>query len=792
MNLRELKYENLKIPVELPKDIKDTTSFSELTAFIGQKRAEKSLEKGLNIQVKGYNIFVSGLTDTGRRTFAKKYLKKRATKAESPCDWIYVYNFDNPRNPNAISLETGLGKDIKKKLKEFVEYMVDAILETFQSEDYQKKMSELKNEQNEKRNKLFKELSEKAKEKGYKVQVNQTGVATVPIKDGKPLTKDAFDRLSEDEKREIEERGREIRELVNSYVLKIKGIEREYANKLKELNKEVAEFTIKGHIEELKNTFKENDEIQDFIGRLKRDILDNLNVFFRSKTDPKAFFGKRYAVNLFIDNSETEGKPVVEEMNISYSRLFGRIEYVARMGMLDTDHTMIRPGAIHKANGGYIILDALNVLSEPYVWRTLKQLLFSGTLTMENIEHKMGIVSTVSLKPEPIPVDVKVVLIGEPWIYSVLSQMDPDFQKLFKIKAEFDWEMDFENKTIEDICRFVCTTVRENELLEFNRDAIEEVIRKSISISGNRKKLSTRFGKIKQLIVESSTNARVNDSDMVYAKHVKSAWDDIYERGSLYRDKIEEKFRDAMLYVDTDGEKVGEINALTVIQTEDITFGVPVKLTGRATPGTEGILDIQREAGLSGKIHNKASFIIKGYMSGKYAHKFPLSLNGYLSFEQVYGMVDGDSASVAETVALLSAISNIPVKQNIAVTGSVNQSGRVQPVGGVSEKIEGFYRLCKMKGLNKEQGVIVPESNFDNIVLPDEISDSVEKGEFHIWAVETVDEAIELLTDIKAGKKDSEGKYEKESFNEAVVNGLEWLYNIVKEKKKDKKKDKKR
>jgi lon-related putative ATP-dependent protease len=370
--------------------------------------------------------------------------------------------------------------------------------------------------------------------------------------------------------------------------------------------------------------------------------------------------------------------------------------------------------------------------------------------------------------------------------------MDPDFQKLFKIKAEFDWEMDFESKTIEDICRFVCTTVRENDLLEFNRDAIEEVIRKSISISGSRKKLSTRFGKIKQLIVESSTNARVDDSDMVYANYVKSAWDDIYERGSLYRDKIEEKFEDAMLYVDTEGEKVGEINGLTVIQTEDITFGIPVKLTGRATPGTEGILDIQREAGLSGKIHNKASLIIKGYMSGKYAHKFPLSLNGYLSFEQVYGMVDGDSASVAETVALLSAISNIPVKQNIAVTGSINQSGRVQPVGGVPEKIEGFYRLCKMKGLNKEQGVIVPESNFDNIVLPDEICDSVEKGEFHIWAVETVDEAIELLTGMKAGEKDSEGKYEKDSFNEAVVNGLEWLYDIVKEKKKDKKKEKKR
>ncbi|MFW6120850.1 MAG: Lon protease family protein [Petrotogales bacterium] len=785
--MRELGYEELKIPVELPKDIKDTSSFSELTAFIGQKRAEKSLEKGLNIPIKGYNIFVSGLTDTGRRTFAKKYLKRRAAKAESPCDWVYVYNFDNPRNPNAISLKTGLGKDFKKKLKEFVEYMVDAILEAFQSEDYQKKMSELKNEQNEKKNKLFKELSEKAKEKGYKVQISQTGVATVPVKDGKPLTKDSFDQLSKDEKKEIEERGKKVRELVNSYVLKIKGIEREYANKLKDLNKEVAEFTIKGHIEELKNTFEENEEIQDFIDRLKNDILDNLNVFFKSKTDPKTFFGRRYAVNLFIDNSETEGKPVVEEMNISYSRLFGRIEYVARMGTLDTDHTMIRPGAIQKANGGYIILDALNVLSEPYVWRTLKQLLFSGNLTMENIEHKIGFVSTVSLKPESIPIDVKVVLIGEPWIYSVLSRLDPDFQKLFKVKAEFDWEMDFKSKTTEDICRFVCTTVRENDLLEFNRDAIEEVIRKSINISGSRKKLSTRFGRIKQLIVESSTNARVDDSDMVYSNHVKEAWDDIYERGSLYRDKIEEKFRDAMLYVETEGEKVGEINGLTVIQTEDITFGVPVKLTGKATPGTEGILDIQREAGLSGKIHTKASLIIKGYMSGKYAHKFPLSLNGYLSFEQVYGMVDGDSASVAETVALLSAVSDIPVKQNIAVTGSINQSGRVQPVGGVSEKIEGFYRLCRMKGCNDEQGVIVPESNFENIVLPDEIYDSIDKGEFHIWTVEMVDEAIELLTGKKAGKRDSRGKYEEGSFNEAVVNGLEKLYKVVKESKKDKK-----
>jgi lon-related putative ATP-dependent protease len=561
-------------------------------------------------------------------------------------------------------------------------------------------------------------------------------------------------------------------------------MEKEYGEKFKELNRDVASFALEGHIKEMKDKFSESKEVTEFIDNLRGDLLDNLGVFFSQETDAKSFFGKRYAINLFVDNSGIKGKPIVEVTNANYSSLFGRIEYLARMGMLDTDHSMIRSGAIHRSNGGYLVLDAKSVLSEPYVWQTLKQLLFSGSEVIENLEHKIGLLSTVSLKPEPIPLDIKIIMIGEPWIYSMLSTMDTDFKKLFKIKAEFDWEMRFDGDTVGKLCGLICSIARENSLMDFDRDAVKEVIKKAIILSGNRKKVSTQFGALKQLLLESSAIAEINGGDMVSAGDVTRAWEEMKTRVSLYQDKVKEMFADSTLLVQTEGELIGEINGLTVVQTEDLSFGIPVKITAKVGPGNSGIVDIQKESELSGNIHDKAGLTIQGYMNSKYAREFPLSLNGSISFEQVYSVVDGDSASVAETIAFLSAIAEVPIKQSIAVTGSINQSGRIQPVGGVQFKVEGFYELCKLKGLNGKQGVAIPETNFDNLVLPDEIVQAIKSGRFNIWTVETVDEAIELLTGLKAGQPDGNGKYPEGTFNNLVMQRLERFYEISIQEKK--------
>jgi lon-related putative ATP-dependent protease len=782
--MRKLNWREIDLKVTLPRKVKSTKSIDGLEEFIGQERAIKALETGLKIKARGYNIFVSGSTNTGRRTFVSRYLKKKAEGGETPGDWIYVYNFDDPRSPNSIPLKAGMGKSFQKEMGEFVEITINAISESFQSEDYQQKVSAIQSEQAENRSSLLKELIEKAREKDFTVQINQTGVATIPLWNGKPLTHEIYEPLPEEYQKTISKKGEEVRELVNSYILRMSKMEKEYGEKFKELNRDVASFALEGHIKEMKDKFSESKEVTEFIDNLRGDLLDNLGVFFSQETDAKSFFGKRYAINLFVDNSGIKGKPIVEVTNANYSSLFGRIEYLARMGMLDTDHSMIRSGAIHRSNGGYLVLDAKSVLSEPYVWQTLKQLLFSGSEVIENLEHKIGLLSTVSLKPEPIPLDIKIIMIGEPWIYSMLSTMDTDFKKLFKIKAEFDWEMRFDGDTVGKLCGLICSIARENSLMDFDRDAVKEVIKKAIILSGNRKKVSTQFGALKQLLLESSAIAEINGGDMVSAGDVTRAWEEMKTRVSLYQDKVKEMFADSTLLVQTEGELIGEINGLTVVQTEDISFGIPVKITAKVGPGNSGIVDIQKESELSGNIHDKAGLTIQGYMNSKYAREFPLSLNGSISFEQVYSVVDGDSASVAETIAFLSAIAEVPIKQSIAVTGSINQSGRIQPVGGVQFKVEGFYELCKLKGLNGKQGVAIPETNFDNLVLPDEIVQAIKSGRFNIWTVETVDEAIELLTGLKAGQPDGNGKYPEGTFNNLVMQRLERFYEISIQEKK--------
>ncbi len=788
--MQELDWKELDLQVEMPKKVTGTEKLAELKEYVGQERAMGALQTGLNIDSKGYNVFVSGLTNTGRRTFVRSFLEKKAKGEASPSDWVYVYNFEDPRQPNVISVDAGLGKLFKKEMSAAVELIVSAVSEAFHSDEYQKKLSGLQNEQNSTKKQILEELMEKAKERDYTVQINQTGVATVPNWNGKPLSREIYEELTDEDKEKINKKGEEVRELVNEYVLKLRRVDKDYVEKMKELNKYVASFAIEGHLEELRKKFEQSEDIVEFLGKLKSDILNNLNYFFSKEHDERAFFKRRYAVNLFVDNSQVEGRPVVEEMNATYSNLFGRVEYVARMGTLDTDHTMIRAGSLVKANGGYLILDARTVLSEPYVWFTLKQVLFSGKLAIENFEHRAGFLSTVSLKPAPIPIDLKIILIGEPQIYRLLSSLEPDFKKLFKIKGEFDWETRSTSDSIDSICRYVCTAVREDSLLHFNRSALKSVIHRVITLSGHREKLSTRFGKIRDLLIESSAVASGEGKSKVSASHIKKAWEAMERRVSLYRDKVEEMFEEASIVVDTEGDATGEVNGLTVVTLEDISFGIPVKLTAKVVPGNKGITDIHREADLSGKIHNKASLVIEGFLNYRYATDFPISITGFVNFEQVYNIIEGDSASMAEIVALISATTGLPVKQEIAITGSVNQSGVALPVGGIPQKIEGFFRLCKMKGLNGQQGVIIPRRNYKNLVLDDSVVRAVKEGSFHVWTVEHVDEALELMIGVEIGECDDKGQFTSGSLNRTVHERLRELYEISlrsEERKRDRK-----
>jgi len=783
--MKELKSKDLKISIRLPKNIKTSECIQELSVFIGQDEAIKSLERGLEINTKGYNIFVSGLTDTGRRTFVKRFLAEKSLLKNVPEDWVYVNNFENYRNPNVIKLKAGLGKLLKKKLKESREIIVKSIIAVFQSEDYQKRISELQKKKNEEKSKYLKEMIDKARKLDYDVKITQAGVSSSPIYKGKTLTKEVYETLPEDIKKELDKKGEKVVDLINKYILKLSSIDRDSIQMINDLNRDVAKFSIRGHIKELKEYFSDNKEIQNYLERMNEDILDNLNVFFSNEISPDKNFSQKYSVNLFVDNSSLKGCPVIEELNVNYSNLFGRIEYESKMGTLETDYRMIRAGAFHRANGGYLILDARTVLSEPYVWEKLKQVLSSSLQTIENLQYRIGLVSTVSLKPEPVPLNTKVIIIGEPWIYNRLSLLDPDFHKLFKIKAEFDWEMDFNPENAMNICRFICSTVKENKLLHFDREALKETIKKAIFMAGNRRKISTKFGKLKQLIIESSAEAN-ESSPLVKAIHVKKAWNGIKMRASLYKEKMENAIYNNTIYIDTEGEKIGEINGLTVLENEDIAFGNPVKIIAKVSSGSKGFIDIQKETGLGGKIHHKASMTIQGYLNSNFGRDFPIDVNAFISFEQVYGKIEGDSASVAELVALLSSISEIPLKQSIAVTGSINQSGLVQPVGGIPFKIEGFYNICKKRGLDGSHGVIIPFSNINNLVLPDEIINDISKSRFHIWTIENVDEAIEILTGKKAGKRINSGKFEKNSFNERVKSKLENFYNILKKDDKEK------
>ncbi|SHN51229.1 Lon protease family protein [Fervidobacterium gondwanense] len=777
MPLMKLKDEELVVESKLLPDIDSIGEIEETQSFIGRKRAVRSLIFGLDMEKSGYNIFVVGLSGTGRKTFVKHFVSEYSQKKPVPSDVAYVMDFEDPQRAKVIFLPSGRGIDFKKDMEKLVENLTEKISKVFEGEDYKVRRKEIDEEFEAEQERYTRELIEKAQKLGYLIKLTATGVNYYPLKDGKVIKEEEYINLSDEEKKFYEENERKVQLLIDAAVENVRKLESVYKERVRDLNRYALLFATEEFFSAIENKYPYSD-VKEYIHKIKEDIIDKVTST-KKLQELEYYFRRAYSVNLIVDNSGLNTAPVVFEDTPTYHNLFGKIEYIEREGMLYTDFTMIRPGSIHKANGGYLILDARELLVHPFVWDRLKKVLFSGQIEVENIDTAYGYSTIATLKTEPVPLKLKVILVGTPEIYELLYEYDPDFEKLFKIKVELDWELDTTVENVKDLISFIADYTKENEILPAKKSALNKVLWYSMRLSGDRTKLSMKLGSIIDLLEEANFFAQKRNSKFIEYTDVHQALTEREDRLKLIVEKYDDMFRKEDLIIDVSGKVVGQVNGLTVVNFGDFEFGLPVRITAKTYLGSSGILDIQREADLSGQIHSKAVMILTGYLGSKYARKVPFSIGVSISFEQVYGYVEGDSASLAEVLAIISAISKIPLKQSIAVTGSINQHGHIQPVGGVTEKVEGFYRICKLKGLTGNQGVIIPRANIRNLVLSDEIIEAIKAGQFHIWTADDVDEAIELMTDKPAGVMTKNYEYPRGTVNYHVVQALKRSHDMA-------------
>ena len=790
----------------LPKDLKDicnpnlfkfetTKELVDTNDLIyGQERGLRALDFGIGIDIKGYNLYLEGPTGVGKTMYTKKYLSSKAAKEKVPNDWCYIYNFDDPNAPIAISFPAGQGKIFKDTMEGFVKEIRKDIKKTFNNDDFEKEKKMIKSEYDKRSEELLEKLNKRTMVQGFQVKSTANGMYMMPVLDGKTLAEDEFEQLDETIKKEFEERSNSVQEQIFEALAEMKSIEKEAEKKVEEWQSNIALMTINIHINSIKANYKRNKKINNYLDGIKKDILKNIGKFLESDSDSKSQQQSiqkqevrepwlNYRVNLLVDNSRLEGAPVIMDTNYSYNNIFGGLEYENQYGMLKTDFTMIKPGLLHQANGGYIIFQAKDLLSNPICYEALKKFLRIKEIAIENMVDQRTSMMMVSLKPEPIPLDLKVLIIGNSNIYHTLLSIDEDFRKLFKIKVEFEEEAPKTTENIERLSHFVRSFCIQENLLDLDKEAMAKVIEFSSKLSGDKEKLSTQFSEIGEIVGEASSWAKLDKAKVITKEYIQKAFDERVDRIKKYDTKYIQMIKEEALLIETSGSKVGQINGLTVITVGDYSFGKPARITANTFIGREGIVNIEREVEMSGPSHSKGVFILSGYLGEQFAQDMCLSLTASVCFEQLYGGVDGDSASSTELYAILSSLSGIPINQSIAVTGSVNQKGEIQAIGGVNEKIEGFYQICKMKGFNGEQGVIIPIQNVRNLHLADEVIDSVKKGKFHIYAVSTIDEGIEILTGVPAGKKDKDGKFPYGTINYLAYEKLKKYAKASKEEK---------
>ncbi|MEM2081699.1 MAG: ATP-binding protein [Candidatus Bathyarchaeia archaeon] len=768
-----------------------TQELAPLQEIIGQERAVRALKFGLGIRNQGFNIYVAGYPGTGRKTAVKSFVEEVARVEPVPSDWCYVNNFSNPYEPKAIQLPAGKGKQFRDDMKFLIESAKTALPKAFESEDYTAKREATIREIEKQRKELIDRLNVRAQQEGFIIQSTPVGLLLIPVVNGRPVSEEELLRLPPKMQQLIQEKRERLEVEFRSAMRQFIDLERKIHEAIKKLNRDVALYAIGNLVEDLVEKYKAMPGITTYLKDVQNDILDNIAQFVKQgePQQPLPFplpwvkespF-RKYEVNVIVDNSTLKGAPVIMEFNPTYQNLFGTTEKEVQFGALITDFTMIRSGSLHKANGGYLIIPVEDLLLNPFSYEGLKRALRDEKIVIEEPQERFGFISTKGLKPQPIPLKVKVILIGSPYLYQQLYLLDMEFAELFKVKAEFDTTMPRTEENIQQYAAFVCTLCQKENLKHLDSSGLAKIIEYSQRLSQDQQKLSTRFAEVADIVREANFYATQENSRFITGNHVKKAIEEKIYRSKLIQEKIQEMINRGIILIDTDAEKVGQVNGLSVMSFGDFAFGTPSRVTASIGLGQEGVIDIEREAKMGGPIHTKGVLILSGYLNEKYAQDKPLSLSARLVFEQSYAGVEGDSASSTELYAILSALSGLPIKQYIAVTGSVNQKGEVQAIGGVNEKIEGFFEVCKAKGFTGKQGVMIPESNVQNLMLKEEVVEAVRNGQFHIYAVKTVDEGIEILTGVKAGQRRADGTFEEGTVNHRVDKTLKEMAEKLRE-----------
>ena len=748
-----------------------TDELEPLEGIIGQDRAMEALRLGLKIKDprNRYNVFVSGDAGLGKASAVTHFLKELSREQPTPPDICYVHNFQVPHRPRYLLLPAGKGRELKQDMDRCIDFLKRELPKVLESEEFKAQAKEERERFVARREELFRRLEERARSLGFAIQRTPVGINTIPLKpDGTPYSQEEYEALPEAQQQQILKQQEELQEAIRETFQELGELEEKWQEARRQLTKRAVQFLIEPRFSQLRRKYAGIERVQQFLKEAQADIIENvedLQAVGKKPALPIPVPGtgdpyQRYRVNVIVDNSSLEGAPVIVEENATYTNLFGTVERRVQFGVVTTDFTQIRAGSLHRANGGYLVLFASNLLRFGISWEALKIALKTREIRIEDPAQMLGLASTEGLRPEPVPLDVKVVIIGSPYLYYLLHYNDEDFPKLFTIRSDFDTEMDWTDEAEEAIARFIrARRLEDPGILPFSPSGVAKVVEYAGELAGSQKKLSTRFASLSALIREASFWAREEGAQSVEACHVRLAIEKGKSRHALLAEKIRERIVRGKLIVDVSGAKVGQVNGLAVIDLGDYAFGKPSRITANVFAGKDGVVNIEREAKLSGKIHTKGVMILKGYLGERFAAQGPLSLSASITFEQSYSLVEGDSASAAELFALLSSLSGVPLKQGIAVTGAVDQKGHLQPIGGVNEKIEGHYLVCKEFGLNGEQGVIIPEGNVDDLMLPEEVVEAVRDGKFHIWAVKTVEEGIEILSGMPAGTPDEEGNY---------------------------------
>ena len=784
-----LKTEQLRKTIDLNNfKFKSTKDIDPLTKVIGQERAVSAISFALEINDSGYNIFVTGSYGTGRTTIITDLLNNAAKSKSVPVDWAFVYNFQNPDEPLCIKTPSGQAKKLKKDMQRLINNVMGDIQKTFESKTYLTRKTELTETFDLQKQDIYNNLDEDAKKLNIQIKSSNMGFITIPMAKGKVMESDEFQNLSNDEQNEITKNVNHVQKNIQEVSRQVAKIDRVLQDKVDELNEETARFIVDNHFAPLIDKYCEYQDVTGYLNLAAEDIIVNINEDIASADDnvhkqpsnglPYAL--NKYKINVVIDNSLQKGSPVIYETNPNYRNLFGQIEKKAYQGFSYTDYTMIKAGSMLKANGGYLMLDAEQLLRHPVAYDALKRALRSKTLRIEDYSELLGYTGITSLKPAPIPLSVKVVLIGQPSHYRFLHNHDEEFRKIFKVRADFDTEVKDSPAAVKKYCQFISRVVREEELLHFDRSAVGAVIEYGYRIADHKNRLSIRFGEIVKIIRESSFWVQKRKKQIVSSKDVAYAIDKHIARHDLVEEKIQDSILENTINVDVKGFKVGQVNGLAVYDLGDYAFGKPSRITVNTFIGSRGIINIEREAKLSGRIHDKGILVLSGYFSQKFGADMPLSFAASITFEQSYGTIDGDSASTTELYGLLSSLSDIPINQGIAVTGSVNQKGQVQAIGGVNEKSEGYFSVCKARGLTGNQGVIIPKANIKNLMLDDEIIQSVKSNNFTIWAVDHIEDGIRILTSVGCGKRHKDGSYTADSIFEKVRQRLVEFAKLLK------------